>query len=141
MLLLCVLFGLESSRLLVLVLYLAFLDGPHGCDPSFCIVWFRFLLFRRYLSFRPDEVPRLYTLLVSDGCPSHGPIHVLVTSARRIGFSWDSLMTRWDRPGLPGLSNLAGPVQHFRSAVFDAWRNKVAADLCARKGLSWWSCA
>ena len=21
---------------------LGLLDGPHGCDPSFCIVWFRF---------------------------------------------------------------------------------------------------
>ena len=29
-------------------------------------------------------------------------------------------MTGWDRPGLPGLSNLAGPIQHFWSAVFDA---------------------
>ena len=43
-------------------------------------------------------------------------------------------MTRWDRPGLPGLSNLAGPIQHFRSAILDAWRNKVAVDLCARRG-------
>ena len=43
-------------------------------------------------------------------------------------------MTRWDRPGLPGLSNLAGPIQHFRSAILDAWRNKVAADYCTRKG-------
>ena len=115
---------------------LGLLDGPHGCDPSFCIVWFRFRLFRRYLSFRPDEVPRLYRLLdlVHDGCPGHGPIHALVASARRIGFSWDSVMTRWDRPGLPGLCNLAGPIQHFRSAILDAWRNKVAVDLCARKG-------
>ena len=122
--------------MLALVLYLAFLDGPHRCDPSFCIVWFRFRLFRRYLSFRLAEVPRLYRLLdlVHDGCPSHGPIHALVTSARRIGFSWNSFMTHWDRPGLPGLSNLAGPVQHFRSAIHDAWRNKVSADLCARKG-------
>ena len=24
---------------------LGLLDGPHGCDPSFCIAWFRFLLF------------------------------------------------------------------------------------------------
>ena len=32
------------------------------------------------------------------------------------------------------LSNLAGPIQHFRSAILDAWRNKVAADLCGRKG-------
>ena len=43
-------------------------------------------------------------------------------------------MTYWDRPGLPGLSNLAGPVQHFRSGIHDAWRNKVSADLCVRKG-------
>ena len=69
----------------------------------------------------------MYTLLdlVRDGCPGHGPIHALFTSL---------LMTRWDRRGLPGLSNLAGPIQHFRSAIFDAWRNKVAADLCSRKG-------
>ena len=32
------------------------------------------------------------------------------------------------------LSNLAGPIQHFRSALLDAWRTKVAADLCGRKG-------
>ena len=69
-----------------------------------------------------------------EGCPGHGPIHAPGTSARRIGFTWDSLMTGWDRPGLPGLSDLAGPIQHFRFAVFDAWKNKVAADLCARKG-------
>ena len=43
-------------------------------------------------------------------------------------------MTRWDRPGLPGLNNLAGPFQHFQSAILDAWRDKVAADLCARRG-------
>ena len=35
---------------------------------------------------------------------------------------------------LLGLSNLAGPIQHFRSAILDAWRIKVAADLCARGG-------
>ena len=43
-------------------------------------------------------------------------------------------MTRWDRSGLPGLSNRAGPIQHFQSAILDAWRNKVAADFCARSG-------
>ena len=106
---------------------------PHGCDPSFCIVWFQFRLFCRYLSFRPDEVPRLYRLLdlVHEGCSGHGPVHALVASAHRIGFSWNSFMNRWDRNGLPGLGNLAGPIQHFQS---DAWRNKVAADLCARRG-------
>ena len=35
---------------------------------------------------------------------------------------------------MPLLSNLAGPLQHFRTAILDAWRNKVSADLCGRKG-------
>ena len=35
---------------------------------------------------------------------------------------------------LPPLSHLAGPIQHFKAAVLDAWRKKVAADLCGRKG-------
>ena len=30
--------------------------------------------------------------------------------------------------------SLAGPVQHFRAAVLEAWRKKVSADLCAWKG-------
>ena len=32
------------------------------------------------------------------------------------------------------MSNLAGPIQHFRAAVLEEWRGKVSADLCARKG-------
>ena len=32
------------------------------------------------------------------------------------------------------MSNLAGPIHHFRSAVLDGCRGKVSADLCARKG-------
>ena len=36
--------------------------------------------------------------------------------------------------GLPMLSNLAGPVQHFKAAILDAWRNKVSVDLRGRKG-------
>ena len=36
---------------------------------------------------------------------------------------------------LPGmLSHIAGPIQHFQSAILDAWRDKVAGDLCGRKG-------
>ena len=68
----------------------------------------------------------MYRLLemVSEGCPAHGPVHLL--SAR-----WDPLALAWTRLGLPLLSNLAGPVQ---AALLDAWRNKVAADLCGRKG-------
>ena len=29
---------------------LSLLDGPTGCDPLFCVVWFRFRLLRRYLA-------------------------------------------------------------------------------------------
>ena len=102
--------------------------GPTGCDPAFCVVWFRFRLLRRYLALWPAEVGRV------ECCPGHGPIHLLSASAAEIGFRWDPHALAWVRPGLPLLSNLAGPVQHFRSAILDAWRNKVAADLCGRKG-------
>ena len=70
---------------------LAHVDGPVGCDPGFYIVrcWFR--LHRRYLAYRPLEIPRLYSLLdlVSAGCPGHGPVHLLVQSAGVLGFAWD----------------------------------------------------
>ena len=115
---------------------LSLLDGPTGCDPAVCVVWFRFRLFRRYLALLPSQVGRAYRLLemVSEGCPGHGPIHLLVASAAEIGFRWDPLTLAWSRPGLPLLGNLAGPVQHFRAAILDAWRNKAAADLCDREG-------
>ena len=120
---------------------LSLLDGPSGCDPAFCVVWFRFRLLRRYLALWPAEVGRVYRLLdlVSDGCPGHGPIHLLSCSAADIGFRWDSSSFAWVWPGLPMLDNLAGPIQHFRTAILDAWRNKVTTDLCRRKGISGWS--
>ena len=67
---------------------LSLLDGPTGCDPAFCVVWFRFRLLRRYLALWPAEVPRVYRLLtmVHGGCPGHGPIHLLLASAAEIGF-------------------------------------------------------
>ena len=82
------------------------------------------------------EVGRVYRLLemVSEGGPGHGPTHLLSASAAEIGFRWDPLALAWSRPGLPLLGNLAGPVQHFKAALLDAWRNKVAADLCDREG-------
>ena len=78
------------------------------------------------------EVGRVYRRLemVGEGSPGHGSIHLLAASAGEIGFRWDPVWMGWSRPGLPPLSNLAGPVQHFKAAVLDAWRNKVAADLC-----------
>ena len=115
---------------------LSLLDGPTGCDPAFCVVWFRFRLLRRYLALWPAEVGRVYRLLgmVGDGCPGHGPVHLLLASAAEIGFQWDPHALAWVRPGLPLLSNSAGPIQHFRAAILDAWRNRVAADLRRRKG-------
>ena len=62
-------------------------------------------------------------------------VHLLVASASEIGFQWDPLALGWSRPGLPLLSNLAGPVQHFRAAILDVWRAKVASDLCDQEGL------
>ena len=54
-------------------------------------------------------------------------------SAAEVGFQWDPDVLGWERFGLPALRNLAGP-QHFRAAVLEAWRNKVSAYLCVRKG-------
>ena len=61
--------------------------------------------------------------------PKHGPVHLLLQSAAKLGSFLD-----WDRPGLPVISLLAGPVQHFRSAVLDGRRNFVSAELCGKKG-------
>ena len=49
------------SRRLPLAAVLSLLDGPVGCDPAFCVVWFRFRQMRRYLAYRPEEVPRVCT--------------------------------------------------------------------------------
>ena len=66
---------------------LSLLDGSTGCDPLFCVVWFRFRLFRRYLALWPSQVGRAFRLLemVCEGCPGHGPIHLLAPSAAEIG--------------------------------------------------------
>ena len=70
---------------------LSLLDGLVGCDPAFCVVWFRLRMLRRYLAYRPGEVFRVYRLLErsAEGCPGHGPIHLLLQSAAVIGFRWD----------------------------------------------------
>ena len=111
-------------------------DGPSGCDLACGVVWLRFRMLRRYLAYRPGEVSRVYRLLGSaaEGSPGHGPAHLLLQSAAEIGFRWDPEELAWDRPGLPLLSKLSGPFQHFRAAVLGAWRDKVSADLCVGKG-------
>ena len=114
---------------------LSLLDGPTGCDPAFGIVWFQFRILRRYLALCPPILVGFTDTWGwwGEGCPGHGPIHLLSASAAEIGFRWNPDALAWVRPGLPLLSNLAGPIQHFRS-ILDAWRNKVAVDLCGRKG-------
>ena len=100
------------------------------------IIWIRFRQLQRYLSYRPDEENRIFRLLdyASTGSPGHGPIHLLIQSAEEIGFFWDSEQAGWIRPGLPPLRMMTGPIQHFRSAIWQAWQGKVAADLSRRKG-------
>ena len=126
----------RRQRLASVGAVLSLLDGPTGCDPAFCVVWFRFRILRRYLALWPAEVGRVYRMLavVHEGCPGHGPVLLLSASAAEIGFEWDPHALAWICPGLPLLSNLAGPIQHFKDALLDAWRNKESADLCGRKG-------
>ena len=94
-------------------------------------------LLRRYLACNPLETHRLYCLLglVAGGGPGHGPMHFLVESAGvLLGFTCDTLNFGWTRPGLPMLHQLAGPYQHFKAAIWEAWRAKVSFDLCRRQG-------
>ena len=67
--------------------------------------------------------------------------HSIDISTLSLSFSFLLFLFRWNpdalaciSPGLPLLSSLAGPLQHFKAAILDAFRNKVAADLCKRKG-------
>ena len=117
---------------------LSLLDGPWGSGPAFFIIWSRFRQLRRYLSYRPLEEDRIFRLLdyASSGSPGHGPIHLLVTSAEEIGLFSDSEQASWIRPGLPQLRMMTGSIQHFRSAIWQAWQEKVAADLLQTEGFS-----
>ena len=83
---------------------LSLLDGPPGCDPAFCVVWFRFRALRGYLSYQHGEVPGVSRLLdcAAEGCcPGHGPAHLLVECAAETGFQWDSVSL-----GVNGLGSL-----------------------------------
>ena len=91
---------------------------------------------RWYLACRPDEEGRIFRLfdLAAAGSPGHGAVHLLISSTLEIFFAWDSEQEGWIRAGLPPLRMMAEPVQHFRSAIFSAWQDTVATDLCNRKG-------
>ena len=92
---------------------LSLMDGP--TDPVFCVIWFRFRLLRRYLSLRPTEVGRVYRILemVSEGCPGHGPVHLLSASAAEIGFRWDPLALARSRPGFASAQQFGWPSSAF----------------------------
>ena len=112
------------------------LDGPVDVDPAFHIVWSRFRMMRRYIAYCPDEDPRIFRMLdlISRGAHSHGPVHLLLTSAAELGFAWDGEEKGWVRVSLPPLRMMTGPVQHFYSAILDAWRLSVFSKLSERKG-------
>ena len=110
------------------------LDGPVDVDPTFYVVWSRFRMMRRYLAYCPEEEPRVFRMpdLVSRGAQGHGP--VLLISAAEIGFAWDSGEKGWIRVSLPPLRMMTGPIQHYRSAILDAWHFHVFSKLSERKG-------
>ena len=114
-----------------------FVGWPLGSDPAFFVIWSRFRQLRSFLACRPAEEGRIYRLLdnASTGSLGHGPIHLPVTSALEIGLSWDSEQEGWIPAGLLHLHIVSGPVQHSRSAMFQAWHDKVATDLFERKRL------
>ena len=66
--------------------------GPTGCDPAFCVIWFRFRCFAGIWLFGLRRLVGVYRLLemVGEGCPGHGPVHLLSASAAEIGFRWES---------------------------------------------------
>ena len=86
---------------------LSLLDGPVSSDPDFHVVWCRFRMLRRHMAYNSSvhELAGVESLLrvVSAGAPGHGPVHLLLSSALSLGFSRDSDLCVWLRPGLPAL--------------------------------------
>ena len=105
-------------------------------DPVFHIIWSRFRMMRRYLACCRGEEPRIFRMLdlISRGTQGHGPVHLLLISAAELGFAWDGNEQCWVRVSLPPLRMMTCPVQHFRSAILDAWRFHVFTKLSERKG-------
>ena len=85
---------------------LSLLDGPTGCDPAFCIVWFRFRLLRRYVALWPAEVGRVYRLLemVGEGCL--GTVLFIFCLLALPRFSFSGILMLWPGLGLVYLSSV-----------------------------------
>ena len=60
--------------------------------------------------------------LISRGAQVQGPVHLLLISAAELGFAWDGAEKGCVRVSLPHLRMMTGPVQHFQSSFWDAWR-------------------
>ena len=62
------------------------------------------------------ELARIYSLLrvVAARAPGHGPVHLLLSSASSLGFSWNPDQCVWQSPGLPALCQPSGPFQFFQ---------------------------
>ena len=111
------------------VAVLGLLDGPQGCDPAFCVVWFRSRMLRRYLAHRHGEVLRVSRLpgCVAEGCRGHAPVHLLVDSAagaREVDglTGWGGVALaglrrwwRWDQ-SCGGFCSVPGPLQSVQRA-------------------------
>ena len=112
---------------------LSLLDGPPGVIRRTMLSGSGYMM-RRYVACRSSEVGKIYRELdlAREGCPGHGRIHLLVAGA-----AWDPQLPDWVRPGLPGLSNLAGTMQHFRSAFLDAWWRGFSLSLRSERVSGW----
>ena len=112
------------------------LDGPVDVDSAFYVVWSRFRMMRRFLAYCPEEEPWSFRMLdlISRGAQGHGPVHFLLISAAELGFAWDGNEHGWVRVSLPPLRMMTRPIQHYRSAILEAWHFRVFARLSERKG-------
>ena len=81
------------------------------------IVWTTFRLMSRHLAHQPDEIPRDLTAHGADG---HGWCICCLFRLQRLG------LLGMERRGvgfvLLPLGMLSGLIQHFQSAIFDAWQ-------------------
>ena len=124
------------------------LDGPVGVDPAFHNIWSRFRMMRGYLAYNPEEEPRMGFSGALGGRAVVFAEALLVQSRFHLwggSGSWSfssstsfcclaGFCLGWcgERLGTclpPSLRTMTCPVQHFRSAILDAWRSSIFAKL------------
>ena len=112
---------------------LSLLDGPTGCDPAFCVVWsgLGFAFLHMYLALWPSRVGVVFLgWLVKVALVMVLSIFFLPVLLR---LASGGILWLWLGLGLVGLCLVTG-FSIFKAAILDAWRIKVAADLCGREG-------